>query len=201
MNKLTKKQNDILRFIVSYMKDYDYSPSYREIADNFNISSPATIHEHIQTLKSKGFLKLNPNMPRSLELTSKVMRMGKSIELPLLGLIAAGAPIEAVEEHETMVVPAGLLKDEDSYVLQVKGESMIEDGILNGDYVVVERNYFPKNGDVVVALLDNAYVTLKRFFREKNAIRLQPANSAMEPIFVKDVAIRGIVRAVIRKFA
>ena len=90
MNKLTKKQNDILRFIVSYMKDYDYSPSYREIADNFNISSPATIHEHIQTLKSKGFLKLNPNMPRSLELTSKVMRMGKSIELPLLGLIAAG---------------------------------------------------------------------------------------------------------------
>lgn len=200
MSKLTKKQNQILRFIVEHMKDYDYSPSYREIGENFDISSPATIHQHIQALKDKGYVKLDPNMPRSLELTKKVLKMGKTIELPLVGYIAAGEPLEAVEQPDTMAVPASLIKDEDSYVLQVKGESMIDDGILDGDFVVVERSNFPKNGDVVVALLDNTYVTLKRFFREKNAIRLQPANSTMEPIFVKDVAIRGIVKAVIRKF-
>ena len=139
-------------------------------------------------------------MPRSIEITSKVMKMGKSIELPLLGCIAAGEPIEAIEGNETIGVPVDLVKDEDSYVLKVKGDSMIDDGILDGDFVVVERRFSPKNGDVVVALLDNTYVTLKRFFREQNSIRLQPANSTMEPIFVKDLAVRGIVKAVIRKF-
>lgn len=201
MSKLTKKQNEVLKFIINYIKDYDFSPSYREIGDYFNITSPATIHEHIQNLKSKGYVKLDPNMPRSLELTSKVIKMGKTIELPLVGYIAAGSPIEAIENNDTMAVPAELVRDDDSYVLKVKGESMIEEGILDGDYVIVERNYYPRNGDVVVALLDNTYVTLKKFFREKNAIRLQPANSSMEPIYVKDVAIRGIVKAIIRKFA
>ncbi|MFZ5365649.1 MAG: transcriptional repressor LexA [Patescibacteria group bacterium] len=201
MGELTKKQSEILRFIIDYVKEYDYAPSYREIGDNFKISSPATIHQHIQMLKSKGYLDVDAQKARSIELTSKVIKMGRSIELPLVGMITAGEPIEAIEENETMAVPADLVRDENSYILKVKGESMIEEGIFSGDYVIVERNNYPKNGDVVVALLNNAYVTLKKFYREATRIRLQPANSAMKPIFCKDVAIRGVVRAIIRRFA
>lgn len=199
--KLTKRQSEVLRFIKSFVKDYDYSPSCREIAEGVGLSSPATIHQHLQSLKHKGYLNLSAEMPRGLELTSQVLRLGKTIELPLAGLITAGEPIEAVEDNETMAVPADLVADENAYVLKVKGESMINEGILSGDFVVVERNYSPRNGDVVVALLNNAYATLKKFYRETNRIRLQPANPAMEPIYCKDVAIRGIVRAIIRKFA
>jgi repressor LexA len=200
MNKLTKRQSEILRFITSFVKDYDYSPSYREIAEGMGLSSPATIHQHLQILRTKGYLKIDSDGPRGLELTNKVLKLGKSIELPLVGLITAGEPIEAVEERETMAVPAYLVSDENAYVLKVRGESMIEEGILNGDFVIVERNHYPKNGDVVVALLNNAYATLKKFYREPNRIRLQPANSTMKPIYCKDVAIRGIVKAIIRKF-
>lgn len=121
--------------------------------------------------------------------------------MPLTGLITAGVPIEAVEERETIAVPVDLAPDSaNSYVLRVKGSSMIEDGIFDGDYVVVERNPSPKNGDVVVALLDNAYATLKRFYRERDRIRLQPANSTMKPIYCYDPLIQGVVRAVIRSF-
>ncbi|HUT21958.1 MAG TPA: transcriptional repressor LexA [Candidatus Bipolaricaulota bacterium] len=201
MGELTKKQTEILRFVIDYVKEYDFAPSYREIGEHFKISSPATIHQHIQTLKTKGYLDVDAQKARSIELTSKVIRMGRSIELPLVGMIAAGQPIEAIEENETMAVPADLVRDENSYILKVKGESMIEEGIFNGDYVIVERNNYPRNGDVVVALLNNAYVTLKKFYREAQRIRLQPANSSMKPIFCKDVAIRGVVRAIIRKYA
>jgi len=201
MSELTKKQSEILRFIIDYVKEYDYAPSYREIGEHFNISSPATIHQHVQTLKTKGYLNVDSQKARSIELTDKIIKMGRSIELPLVGMITAGQPIEAIEENETMAVPADLVKDESSYILKVKGESMIEDGIFDGDYVVVERNNYPKNGDVVVALLNNAYVTLKKFYREAKRIRLQPANHTMKPIYCKDVAIRGVVRAIIRKFA
>ncbi|MFA5024837.1 MAG: LexA family transcriptional regulator, partial [Patescibacteria group bacterium] len=122
--------------------------------------------------------------------------------LPLVGLITAGEPIEALEEHDTIAVPADFVTDNfNSYVLQVKGESMINEGILNGDYVIVERNPSPRNGDVVVALLNNAYATLKKFYRETNRIRLQPANDTMKPIYSRDPLIQGVVRGVIRKFA
>lgn len=201
MGNLTKRQSEILRFITAFIKDYDYSPSYREIAEGLGLSSPATVHQHIHVLKSKGFLSMDADAPRGVELTSKVLRLGKTIELPLVGLITAGEPIEAVEDRDTMAVPADLVRDESAYVLKVKGRSMIEEGILDGDYVIVERNHSPRNGDVVVALLNNAYATLKKFYREANRIRLQPANSTMAPIFCKDVAIRGIVRAIIRKYA
>ncbi|NQT49261.1 transcriptional repressor LexA [Candidatus Kuenenbacteria bacterium] len=197
---LTKRQSEVLKFVKTFIKDYDYSPSYREVADGLGLSSPATVHQHLQTLKSKGYLNMDPESARGLELTSKVMRLAKSIELPLVGLITAGAPIEAVEENETMAVPADLVPDENAFVLKVSGESMIEEGILDGDFVVVERNHSPQNGDVVVALLNNAFATLKKFYRETNRIRLQPANSAMKPIYCRDVAIRGVVRAIIRKF-
>ena len=201
MMNLTKKQSELLRFVKDFVRENDYSPSCREIAEGLGVSSPATIHQHLQALKSKGFLNINPEMPRGLSLTSQVLRLGRTIELPLAGLITAGEPIEAVEDNETMAVPADLVSDENAFVLRVKGESMIDEGILSGDYVVVERNHSPRNGDVVVALLNNAYATLKKFYRETNRIRLQPANPAMEPIYCKDVAIRGIVRAIIRKFA
>lgn len=201
MGNLTKRQSEILDFIKSFVMDYDYAPSYREIGDAMGISSTATIHQHVQALKGKGFLRSDASEARSISLTKKVMKLGKTIELPLVGLITAGEPIEAVEQNETIGVPADLIKDENSYVLKVKGESMIDEGIWSGDYVVVERNHSPRNGDVVVALLNNAYVTLKKFYREPKRIRLQPANATMKPIYCKDVAIRGVVRAIIRTFA
>ena len=197
---LSKRQSEILKYIKDYARDHDYAPSYREMADDLGLSSPATIHQHVQTLKGKGYLNLDSGAARSMQLTSKVFKLGRTIELPLAGLITAGEPIEAIEEHETIGVPADLIRDENAYVLKVKGESMIEDGILDGDYVIVERNFYPKNGDVVVALLDNAYATLKKYFRERDKIRLQPANAKMKPIYAKNPAIQGIVRAVMRRF-
>jgi len=201
MGSLTKKQTDVLRYIQNFIKEHDYSPSYREIAEGVGCSSPATIHQHVQTLKSKGYLDSEKDSARAVELTQKSNCFSHSIELPLVGLITAGEPIEAVEQNETMAVPSDFVQDENSYVLKVKGTSMIDEGIWSGDYVVVERNHSPKNGDVVVALLDNAFATLKKFYREPNRIRLQPANPTMKPIYCKDVSIQGIVRAVIRKFA
>ncbi|MFA5107434.1 MAG: transcriptional repressor LexA [Patescibacteria group bacterium] len=197
--RLTKKQKEILDFVVEFIKVNDFSPSYREIADHLGLSSPATIAEHIRGLEDKGFLKADAGKARSLEPT-RVARFKKAIELPLAGLITAGAPIEAIEERETITVPAEIVRDENSYVLKVKGESMIDDGILDGDFVIVERSFYPRNGDVVVALLDNTYATLKRYYRERDRIRLQPANAKMKPIYAKNPAIQGIVRAIFRTF-
>ena len=201
MPNLTKKQKQVLDFITQFIQTNEYAPSYREIAEHFGLSSTATIHEHVKALEDKGAISSSHNAARSLEVVNK-HRFGRSIELPLAGLITAGEPIEAVEDNEAFAVPTDFVVDiENSYVLRVKGRSMIEDGIFDGDYVVIERNPSPKNGDVVVALLDNQYATLKRFFREAKHIRLQPANSTMDPIIVKgDVNIQGIVRAVMRKF-
>ena len=199
MQTLTKRQKQILDFITQFIQSYDYAPSYREIAEHFGLSSTATIHEHIKSLEDKGVLSSSHNVARSLEVMN--YRFGRAIELPLAGLIAAGEPIEAIETQETIAVPRSLIKDENSYVLKVKGESMIDEGILDGDYVVVERKYYPQNGDVVVALLDNEYATLKKYFREKDRIRLQPANKTMKPIYAKNPAIQGIVRAILRTFA
>lgn len=198
---LSKRQSELLKFITEYLTQHGYPPSYQEIADNFKLSSRATVHEHIQTLREKGYLKLQEGVKRSLEPTKKFIDFARSVFVPFVGLITAGQPIQAIEEKETIAVPAELVKDPlNTYVLRVKGSSMIEDGIFDGDYVVAERNPSPKNGDVVVALLHNEYATLKKFYREKDRIRLQPANSSMKPIYVKDINIQGVVRAVIRKF-
>ena len=200
---LTKRQREILDFITEFVDAHDYSPSLRDIGDHFDLSSPATVHAHVENLKNLGFLtKSSFNEPRSIELVPTENKMAQAIELPLLGLITAGEPIEAVEGKETFAVPIALVSDDvNSYVLKVKGTSMIDDGILSGDYVIIERNPSPRNGDVVVALLDNTYATLKRFYREAGRIRLQPANSTMKPIYVKDPLIQGVVTGVIRKFA
>lgn len=209
MPALTKKQSEMLAFVRSHIEEHGYAPSYREIADAFDLSSPATVYQHIQSLIEKGFLRTGEDgEARSLELVAPQQLNNSathplSILLPLSGLITAGDPIEAVEQNEAIAVPADFVMDPgNAYVLKVKGRSMIEDGIFDGDFVIVERNPSPKNGDVVVALLDNAFATLKRFYREADRIRLQPANSTMNPIIVNgDINIQGIVRGVIRKFA
>lgn len=199
---MTKRQRQILDFVTNYQRRMGYSPSYREIADSFELSSSATIHEHINALEDKGFLTKGANEARSIELVQSEANWTGSFELSLAGLITAGVPIEAVEERETISIPASLVRDPlASFALRVKGESMIEDGILDGDYVVVEKMSNPANGDTVVALIDNQYATLKRFYKEKDRIRLQPANKNMKPIFVTKVVIQGIVRGVLRKYA
>ena len=201
-NNLTKRQRQILDFITEFRRDNGYAPSLREIGRHFNLSSPATIHAHVQVLEQKQMLKTSFNQARSIEIIPLAVNWTASLELPLVGLITAGQPIEAVEEKDTIAVPADFVTDSaNSYVLKVKGESMIEEGILDGDYVIVERNPSPQNGDIVVALLNNAYATLKKFYREQTRIRLQPANSSMAPIYAADPLIQGVVRGVIRKFA
>lgn len=201
---LTPKQKEVLDFIVNFINEQGYAPSYREIATGLDLSSPSTVHTHIQALRLRGYLRAGDSSGsgnRELEPTDKAVRWGRSVILPLKGLITAGKPIEAIEEQETIAVPVDIVPDSaNSYVLRVKGESMIDEGILDGDYVIVERNPSPKNGDVVVALLDNAYATLKKFYREKDRIRLQPANKTMKPIYCYDPLIQGVVRAVIRSY-
>jgi len=204
-SKLTKKQTEILNFIRSFIEDNGYAPSYREVGANFGISSTATVHEHIKNLERKGCLTSDPDSARSIEVGSSVgstlVAAAQALFLPLKGLITAGAPIEAIETNERMAIPAEMVReDEDAYVLKVKGESMIEDGILSGDYVVVVASSAPKNGDTVVALLENNFATLKRFYKEKGQVRLQPANSSMKPLFVKDIIVQGVVRGVIRDY-
>lgn len=201
---LTKKQREVLDCIERFVSEHGYTPSYREIADIMGLSSPATIHQHIKTLCEKGVINTGDRgEARSIELVEVENVSPLAIMLPMAGLITAGEPIEAVQDNEAMAIPADFVVDPmNSYILKVKGRSMIEDGIFDGDYVIVERNPSPKNGDIVVALMDNAYATLKRFYREKNHIRLQPANSTMKPIIIKgDINIQGIVRAVIRRFS
>ena len=201
---LTKRKKELLNFIINHVKQHDYAPSFEEIATEFGLSSVATVHEHVEALKEQGYLaQTRSGASRSLIPTSKAVGMTRALILPLLGLIAAGEPIEAVDAgQESVAVPADFVVDgANSYVLKVKGESMIDEGIFDGDFVVVERNPSPRNGDVVVALLDNAFATLKKFYRERDRIRLQPANTSMQPIFCHDPIIQGVVRAVIRKFS
>ncbi len=199
---LTKRQKEILDYISLFIADNGYAPSYQEIGNYFNLSSSATVHQHVKALEDKGYLRSEYNAKRSLEvLEVRDENLAVAWEVPLAGLITAGEPIEAVEQNETIVVPANLaLQRDNTYVLRVKGDSMIEDGILSGDYVVIERTNYPQNGDIIVALLDNAYATLKRFYREANRIRLQPANGKYKPIYVKDLIVQGIVRGVIRNY-
>ncbi|MFA6524918.1 MAG: transcriptional repressor LexA [Patescibacteria group bacterium] len=197
---ITKKQKEILDYITEFISVNGYSPSYREMADYFGLSSPATIFEHIKGLEDKGFIKAEERKARSIKIFQEKKKEIPALELPLVGLIAAGEPIEAIEERETISIPVGLVDSINSFVLKVKGESMIGEGIFDGDYVVCERNYYPKNGDVVVALLNNEYATLKKYFREKTRIRLQPANPNMKPIFSKNPVIQGIVKAIFRKY-
>jgi repressor LexA len=200
---LYKKQKQILEFIEKKIEKYGCAPTLTEIADHMGVSSLATVHEHVSSLEKKGFIKRYAGAVRGIELLKNVKdKLSSFVELPILGFIACGTPIETYNDpNATLQVSSSLIKPGDkSFVLQAKGDSMIDDGILSGDYVVVREQKSANNGDIVVAVLSNGFATLKRFYQEANRVRLQPANSEMSPIYVTDLEIRGKVVAIIRQF-
>jgi len=203
---LYRKQKQILDFISQYIQINGYSPTLQEIANAMGLSSLATVHEHLQALEKKKLIRKYEGSVRGIEVLDERFNSSlAAVELPLVGRIAAGEPIEAIENPITTVLVASdmVSKNKRCYVLQVKGDSMIEDGIFDGDYVVLQHQETAQNGDIVVALIDKQFATLKKFFREKNGkIRLQPANSKMDPIIVKaaSLTIQGKVTGVIRRF-
>jgi repressor LexA len=202
---LTKRQKEVFDYVTQYIEVHGYAPSYREIAEAFQLGSVATVADHVETLVSKGLLKKSDNSARSLQLVKEDdFEEDHYVGLPILGLVAAGQPIQTLTGHpETLEVPPFMVGTRHSYVLQVKGDSMIEEGIFEGDYVVIQEKEVPSNGDMVVALLNNDEATLKRYYKEKDHIRLQPSNSAYEPIIVAagaPIKIQGICIGVIRKY-
>ncbi len=202
MQPLTKRQREILDYLNEFIQQHGYAPSLEEIGRRFGLSSLATVHKHMTNLETKGFIKRSWNRSRSVELLPG--RSGsRSVELPLLGYVAAGLPIEAIATTETIAVPESLIDTRrDTYVLRVRGDSMIDEQIRDGDWVVVEDRKTANNGEMVVALLKGADVTLKTFYRDSGRIRLQPANPTMQPIFAdpQDVQIQGVVVGVMRRY-
>jgi repressor LexA len=203
---LYKKQKQILDYISQYIQQNSTSPTLQEIAHAMGLSSLATVHEHLQTLVRKGVIKRYEGAVRGIEILDEhINAVLNGIELPLVGFIAAGQPIDAIENStETIVVSPDLVnKSKRCYVLQVRGDSMIKEGIFDGDYVVIQQQNIARDGEIVVALIDNNFATLKTFYKEKNGkIRLQPANDEMDPIIVEasSLTIQGKVTGVIRKF-
>jgi repressor LexA len=205
---LTRRQKQVLDFIAGFIDDNGYSPSYEEIARGLELASLATVHKHIAALEAKHYLKRGFNQSRSLDLSPKYFqetrrqRPGAGLEIPLAGRIAAGSPVEAATGTERLDL-ADFAGQENVYALEVRGDSMIGDHILSGDLVLVENTSQARDGDIVVALVRGSETTLKRFFRESDTeARLQPANAAMEPIFVplSELKIQGRVLAVLRKY-
>ena len=201
MLPLTKRQREILDYLNEFIQRHGYAPSLEEIGRRFNLSSLATVHKHLSNLQEKGFIKRAWNRSRSVELVSAPVG-SRAIELPLLGFVAAGAPIEAVANNDTIAVPEILAGKRDSYVLRVKGDSMIDEQIRDGDYVIVEDRKAASDGEMVIALLNGLEVTLKKLFREQGRIRLQPANPTMQPIYADpdQVQVQGVVVGVMRKY-
>ena len=198
-----KRQQQILDFIRQYIQAHGSAPTLRKIADAIGVSSLATVHEHLQALEEKGLIKRKSGKARAMELTkSEINFEPGGFDIPILGFIAAGMPIEAyTDPNATMAIPQGMVSGKKrTYVLQVRGESMVEDGIMDGDHVIVEQTEAAINGEIVVALLDNGMATLKRFYRETTRIRLEPANAKMQPIFVKNVRIQGKVVGLVRRY-
>jgi len=204
MNELTKRQEEILNFIKSYIVSYGYPPTVREIGKAIGVSSPATIQAHLNNLKMKGFIKKEDTKNRAIELLVDNEYEAKDsnvVEVPLLGKITAGNPIEAIEKpDEYFSLPAYLIpNDKEVFTLLVSGTSMINAGILDGDIVIVERQNTAHNGEIVVAMNDDNEVTLKRFYKEKDHFRLQPENDTMEPIILDNVTILGKAIGLYRK--
>jgi len=196
---MTKRQKEILDFVTAFVKENDYSPSLEEIAQAFDLSSVSTVHKHVSYLLEKGLLRRGWNQNRSLE-PVRAERRPRSAVIPLVGVVAAGQPIEAVENVETLEVPESFLGRGETFALQVAGESMIDEGILDGDYVIVERRRKARNGEVVVALIDGEEATLKTFRQEGARVRLIPANSSMKPMVfaARRVQVNGVVTGVLR---
>lgn len=200
---LTKRQKEILDYIEGFIDDRGYAPSFEEIAESFGYSSLATVHEHLSNLERKGYIRKSYNESRSIELVGRDTAT-PVLELPLLGSVAAGQPIEAIEDNETLAVPPDMVsRRRDNYVLRVEGNSMIEEQIRDGDYIVVQAQDRAEDGQMVVALVGGEAATVKKLYREPGGrVRLQPANPTMDPIFVEaqDLRIQGIVVGVIRKY-
>lgn len=198
-----KRQGQILAFIRQCIQSNGSAPTLKQIADAIGVSSLATVHEHLQTLENKGLIKRKIGKSRSIELVNEDVNFsGEGVEVPILGFIAAGAPIEPyTDPSASLSVPPTFISNKKRvYILQVRGDSMIEEQIRDGDYVVIEQTEAATNGDIVVALLDNGMATLKRFFKEATRIRLEPANARMAPLFVRNVRIQGKVVGLIRRY-
>ena len=209
-DKVTKRQQAVLDCIEACIQEKGYGPTVREICQSLGLSSPSTVHVHLKALEEKGLIKRDPLKSRSITLThphdqASVIEnviapsFGRAVEVPLVGNVAAGSPILAEENiTDTMTLPTDIVGDAPSFMLSVRGDSMIEAGINDGDYVVVKEQPVANNGDIVVAIIDDG-ATVKRFYREKDHIRLQPENSSMDPIITRDCSIAGKVVAVFRR--
>jgi repressor LexA len=203
---ITRRQRQVLDFITNFIRENGYSPSFEEIGQGLGLSSLATVHKHISNLDQKGYLKRDYNRSRSIDVVptksrAKTAMPPVGLELPLVGRIAAGRPIEQVETPETISL-ADFTRSKDVFVLEVSGESMQDEHIVNGDYVLVEKTEAARNGEIVVALVDGSETTLKRFYKEGETVRLQPSNATMQPIMIPaaNVQIQGRVIGVLRKY-
>ena len=198
---LTKRQKQVLDYIGESIRKNGYAPSLVEISQHFKLNSISTIHKHLVHLEEKGLIHRHWNRARAIEVVPTESRP-EARDVPLSGLISAGQPIEAIRTNEVVAVPEDMIGRRDVYVLRVKGESMVEDQVRDGDYVIVENRGSARNGEMVVALLQGENATLKKYYREKGQIRLQPAHPTMKPILAKeeDVKIQGVVIGLLRKY-
>lgn len=201
MNTLTKRQKQLVDFIGRYIAEHEYAPTLAEVGEYFGLSSLATVHKHLKNLEAKGYIRRQHNHSRALELAGGPARTGAR-SLRLLGSVAAGMPIEAVEDQDTISVPDEFVRRENTFCLRVRGDSMVDEGIRDGDYIIVEERQTASNGETVVALVGNE-ATVKKFYRQSDGrVRLQPANSTMQPILVGegDLKVRGVVVGLLRRY-
>jgi len=204
---LTERQRDILNFIRSYQQEFSVAPTHREICEKFGFSSYGTVYKHLSLLQSKGLIRRDWNQKRGVEVVEQPPPIASqdtveiALELPFLGYIAAGLPLDVVASDERITVPTELTGKGENYVLKVRGDSMVDDGIHDGDFVIISRRERAENGEMVVAMVAGE-VTLKRFYAEGKRVRLQPANSTMAPIYAlrDDVAVQGVVIGLMRRF-
>jgi repressor LexA len=204
MKYVTERQRDILEFIRKFQSDRGVAPTHREICDAFGFSSYGTVYKHLSLLEKKGLIRRDWNQKRGVEVVDEKPEAPPTSsvrELPLFGYIAAGRPLDVVASEETITVPERLTSRGENYVLKVRGDSMIDDGIFDGDFVIIARRERAENGEMIVAAV-NGEVTLKRFYHEGERVRLQPANSAMHPIYARamDVSVQGVVVGLMRRF-
>ncbi len=199
---ITPKQQKVLVFIQKFLSECGYAPTISEICHGLGLASTSTVHKHLKTLVEKGYLDSMPGRSRGLAMKLEPVQQTTCVEVPLLGRVTAGLPIEMNEIPDTIPLPESMLGRGETFVLEVRGESMIDEAIKDGDYVIVEKRDSARNGDMVIACIDNNEVTLKRIYREGQKVRLQPSNPSMKPIIIEnqDVTIKGIVIGILRKY-